>query len=407
MKRVGILTFHKSINYGAFMQCYSLSQRMQRDFSDCRVEVIDYVPLRTLAAHDVNLFSYLFGSRSKRLPLRMTATRVRSLLLSPGALAEQKTLVKAFQADWPALPLSKRAYYTDDYEAVLADLAERYDAVVVGSDCVWEFLVDRFPNVFFLGTDAIHAKFSYAASSDRMYLPHIPQDRQSYIRQALKPFRYLGIRDVSTEHFLGKLLPSAVLSHNCDPTLLLDLNVLPSDLERVKKQLAEHGIDGTRPIIGIMGDDNIGALIRRIFGREYPVVAVYSNTKYADYFLNDLRPLEWARVFSLFSVTFTRYFHGTILSLKNGTPTITLDPWKMEDAEHITKIKDLYNRLDLNEHYFLRKTSYSEEDVQAVSAAARRFLAEPDREKIAAAVEREAASYESFREAFGAWVQEA
>ena len=225
-----------------------------------------------------------------------------------------------------------------------------------------------------------------------MYLPHIPQDRQSYIRQALKPFRYLGIRDVSTEHFLGKLLPSAVLSHNCDPTLLLDLNALPSDLERVKKQLAEHGIDGTRPIIGIMGDDNIGALIRRIFGREYPVVAVYSNTKYADYFLNDLRPLEWARVFSLFSVTFTRYFHGTILSLKNGTPTITLDPWKMEDAEHITKIKDLYNRLDLNEHYFLRKASYSEEDVQAVSAAA---------------VVREAASYESFREAFGAWVQEA
>ena len=69
MKRVGILTFHKSINYGAFMQCYSLSQRMQRDFPDCRIEVIDYVPLRTLATHDVNLFSYLFGSRSKRLPL--------------------------------------------------------------------------------------------------------------------------------------------------------------------------------------------------------------------------------------------------------------------------------------------------------------------------------------------------
>ena len=106
-------------------------------------------------------------------------------------------------------------------------------------------------------------------------------------------------------------------------------------------------------------------------------------------------------------MTFTRYFHGTILSLKNGTPTVTLDPWKMEDAEHITKIKDLYNRLDLNEHYFLRKTSYSEEDVQAVSAAARHFLAEPDREKIAAALEREAGSYESFREAFGAWVQEA
>lgn len=406
MKRVGILTFHKSINYGAFMQCYSLAHRMQQDFPDCRVEVIDYVPLRTLAAHDVSLPSYLFGSRAKRLSLRMTAARARGLLRNPVTLREQRTLVNAFRANWSCLPMSETPYYTDDYEAVLADLAQKYDAVVVGSDCVWEFFVDKFPNVFFLGDRAISAKFSYAASSDRMYLPNVPKERQEYIRQALESFRYLGVRDVATEHFLGEILPQATLSHNCDPTLLLDMEALPSNLDQVRRELTEHGIDLSRPIIGIMGDDNIGALIRRIFGTEYQVVAVYSNTKYADYFLNDLPPLEWARVFSLFAVTFTRYFHGTILSLKNGTPTVTLDPWKMEDAEHITKIKDLFNRLDLNEHYFLRKPSYTEEEVQAIGSAARRFIAEPDTEKIAAAVKREADSYNHFKAAFSAWLNE-
>lgn len=406
MKRVGILTFHKSINYGAFMQCYSLAHRMEQDFSDCKIEVIDYVPLRTLAEHDVTLFSYLFGSRAKRLSLRMTAARARGLLRNPVTLREQRTLVNAFRSNWSCLPLSEAQYYTDDYEAVLADLAQKYDAVVVGSDGVWEFKSNPFPNVYFLGNEHIPARFSYAASSDRMYHPHITQEQSEYIRQSLDTYRFMGIRDVATERFIRSAAVSAPSAHTCDPTLFLDVDALPSNLDRVRRELTEHGIDLSRPIIGIMGDDNIGALIRRIFGTEYQVVAVYSNTKYADYFLNDLPPLEWARVFSLFAITFTRYFHGTILSLKNGTPTVTLDPWKMEDAEHITKIKDLYNRLDLNEHYFLRKPSYTEEEVQTIGSAARRFIAEPDTEKIAAAVKREADSYLNFKEAFSAWLNE-
>lgn len=406
MKRIGILTFHKSINYGAYMQCYALSHRMQKDFPNCKIEVINYVPLRTLAVHHTTLFSYLFGSCAKRLPARMIVARARSLLVNPASLREQRTLVQAFQRNWACLPLSETSYYTDNYETVLADLAQKYDAVVVGSDCVWEFLVDKFPNVFFLGARDIGVKFSYAASSDRMYLPQVSQEQRDYICSALESFRYLGIRDVATENFLKEIIPSAELSHNCDPTLLLDMDALPSDLGQVRQELTEHGIDLSRPIIGIMGDDNIGILIRKIFGREYQVVAVYSNTKYADYFLNDLPPLEWARVFSLFAVTFTRYFHGTILSLKNGTPTITMDPWKMQDKAHITKIKDLYNRLDLNEHYFIRKATYTEEDIHTIGNAARRFIAEPDREKIKIAVQQESASYLNFKESFTAWLNE-
>lgn len=406
MKRVGILTFHKSINYGAFMQCYALVNRLQADFPDCKFEVIDYVPIRTVDAHHVTLGRHLFGSRAKRLPMRMTLARLRGLLLNPTALKESQRLVKAFESNWSYLPLSEATYETDDYEMVLSELATKYDAVIVGSDCVWEFLIDRFPNVFFLGNEDIKAKFSYAATTDRMHLSKVSKQDCNYIKQSLEQLRYVGIRDVSTQNFLGEIMPKIQLHHNCDPTLLLDMKAIPANLDRVKEELQEHGIDLTRPIIGIMGDDNIGAVIRKIFGHEYQVVAVYTNTKYADYFLNDLPPLEWAQVFSLFAITFTRYFHGTILSLKNGTPTITMDPWKMEDEEHITKIKDLYNRLDLNEHYFLRKASYTDRDVQEIGTAARRFLKEPDKGKIAAAIEKEATSYVNFKEAFLKWRNE-
>ena len=40
--RIGILTFHKSINNGAVIQCYSLSKKIQEIFPNHEVEVIDY-----------------------------------------------------------------------------------------------------------------------------------------------------------------------------------------------------------------------------------------------------------------------------------------------------------------------------------------------------------------------------
>ena len=42
MKKVGILTFHRSINYGAFMQAYSLSKKIKKRVPDATVEIIDY-----------------------------------------------------------------------------------------------------------------------------------------------------------------------------------------------------------------------------------------------------------------------------------------------------------------------------------------------------------------------------
>lgn len=403
MKRIGILTFHKSINYGAYMQCYALSHRLQNDFPDCCVEVIDYVPERTATSHKTQFTSYILGSRANRLPWRMSAARLVATLKNPKILSDHRNLVGAFSQDWKKLPLSEFSVCSDDYEMVLQHIAERYDIVVAGSDAIWEYVIYPFPNVYYLGNEQISARFSYAASSDRMFAPHVSQKDKEYIRCALQGYRYVGVRDVATEQFIHDAFPEVELHHNCDPTVLLNLDDLPLGLDRVRKKLTDRGIDLTKPVIGIMGDDNIGKVIRDIFGKEYQIVAVYTNTKYADCFLEDLRPLEWARVFSLFSITFTRYFHGTILSLKNGTPTITLDPWKMEDETHITKIHDFYKRTDLLGHYFRKKQFYTPEDIRTIEQAARHYMAKPDREQIAAGLAKEAQSYESFRKAMAEW----
>ena len=41
--RIGILTFHKPVNYGAFLQAFSLSERLKKEFPEAQVEVVDYI----------------------------------------------------------------------------------------------------------------------------------------------------------------------------------------------------------------------------------------------------------------------------------------------------------------------------------------------------------------------------
>lgn len=41
--RIGILTFHKPINYGAFLQAFSLAEGIQENIPNANVEIVDYI----------------------------------------------------------------------------------------------------------------------------------------------------------------------------------------------------------------------------------------------------------------------------------------------------------------------------------------------------------------------------
>ena len=41
--KIGILTFHRPINYGAFLQSYALSNQIKRCFPESTVEIVDYI----------------------------------------------------------------------------------------------------------------------------------------------------------------------------------------------------------------------------------------------------------------------------------------------------------------------------------------------------------------------------
>ncbi len=396
--KIGILTFHRSYNYGAFMQCYALSSRLKKDFPDCQIEVIDYATKRMYQNYDISVKGRILSIFSGSPSFKLLIKRAIKLALHPYALKYKKILYKAFERDLECLPLSDYHFISDDYPKFFDDIKGKYDVVIVGSDSVWEFISYPFPNAYYLMENLGAVKMSYAASADRMHINMITQNQRNMIKQAMVNMRYIGIRDVATENFLCKICPEIEKHHNCDPTFLLEMELLESEKISVKNKLLKAGIDFSKPIIGFMCGDRIADRIISKFGNKYQYVSVYCNNRNVDVCLNDLTPREWAIAFSFFVLTVTRFFHGTILSLKNEIPTLTIDDWKMVDETHTTKLEDLYNRLELKEHYCKMTDFFNDNKFQEIASRTEQFIYNTaDKEKIKAAVAKEAENYYDFR----------
>ncbi len=327
--KIGILTFHRSYNYGAFMQCFSLVRRLQKDFPDIAFEVIDYNAQKTVDGYD----KWINNIKNDRL--REKITKRNALFL---ACQEQ-------------LPLSSFQRVDDDYSSLTAYMNETYDAVIVGSDAVWNWVVRGFPNPYFL-KDYHGAKLSYAASVHGMVFQNMTEEQKKYLKEAFEDFRYIGVRDVATENLVHYVCPDLPVHHNCDPTVLLDLQDVPCNREALKEKMKNHGVDFSKPLVGVMAGDSVGYEIKKYFGNKAQLVSVYEPNPHADVFLYDLSPYEWAHVFSFFKTTATHFFHGTLLTLVNHKPVTSVEFESAYSVVNTTKIKDVLTRLDLLEWRF-------------------------------------------------------
>ena len=349
MKKIGVLTFHRSINYGAFMQCFALSHSLQQRFPDCQVEVIDYES-RIMHEHYIPKFSL-------------------SYFKHPALFSQIKKRYAAFQYVLEFLPLSDKTFISDgDDEALYEYIKAKYDAVVVGSDAVWNWIKRGFPNPYLLAKLDGIKKLSYAASAYGMKPESITAEQKEYFGKALDGFDFIGVRDEYTSSLVKGIHGDGKLCFTCDPTVLLDLEYVasllgtdyPSYIASVKKK---YSLPTDKTLVGVMDSSpDAAAAIKAKYGQKVYTVALYSYNNAADKFIGDLNPLEWSLVFGAFDVTVTNYFHGTHLSLKNKTPVIAIDRTEFS-IQNEGKIHDVLRRAYLLDCYFDGKSP--KEDITA------------------------------------------
>lgn len=402
--KIGILTFHRSINYGAFLQCFSLVSKINNVFGDSvNAEVIDYCPEFEIEKYKADVKTYIFGSSQNKSSIKMAIKNTVKLVLSPSIISQKRMMQAAFEKSYDKLPKSELMWITDDYNAFLSNIKDEYDIIIVGSDAVWETLVFSFPNAYFLN-DCVNAiQISYAACTGRMDLSMYSKEQITFLSKRWSSFKYLGVRDDATANLIRSINSNLVPQHNCDPTITLDFEQHRNlfDKSKCKEILRKHGIDPKKPIIGLMGGNALGKLIRELFGNKYQVVALYYPNMHADVYLPELTPFEWAVMFSMFFITFTRFFHGTIFSLKNGVQTISVDDWKLNDKEQKSKLHDLLDRLKLNDYLYSVDYIYTPEGKEKVRQAVESALRTSQSERIMKALDAEKRCFDSFSSALG------
>lgn len=196
MKKIGIVTFQRALNYGALLQMYALHEFILENFDSHQVEVVDY-------------FSPLCEKECTLKNIKGSNIVVRTL-------KKVNFLLKNHQfEDF----IRKHINISRKYDIhTIRNAENEYDVLVSGSDQVWNpAIIDGDMN-YLLQFSEKSIKVSYAASIGKTELPL--EYRELYKNQ-LEKFKKISVRERSAKTLVDDLLGRNHADVNVDPTLLL------------------------------------------------------------------------------------------------------------------------------------------------------------------------------------------
>jgi hypothetical protein len=286
--KIGVLTFHRCINYGSYWQARCLAEGLRARGHD--VELLDH------ESHTVRRAEARCALQPT-LPERTPRDQVKSYAV------KTRRFIEAF-AD---LPLS-RPFPLHEPQA-----ADRYDAIVVGSDEVWNF---RHPwygsKPIFFGEGLNADRFvSYAASfGNHSAWNGIDRSWAS----KLERFASISVRDENSRHLIRN-------GTGRDPDMVLDPVLQFPDVVPSKKA------DESSPYAVVYGHgfpDWLKQKVRRWADQTgIRLLSVGYSNDFAEEQRIEADPHEFAELMAGAEAVITNFFHGCVFALKNGKPWVS------------------------------------------------------------------------------------
>ena len=327
--KVGILTYHSSDNYGAFLQSYALANALE-ERTGYDVEIIDYTMARAV--------------KMNKKMINFNRRQIESWIFN---YWKYKMFIKSRKK---FLPLSKELLVTDDLD-LFAEYVKRqsYNIVIVGSDEVWKLDGFRgFPNPYWLPKVTGVYKVAYAVSA-RNLKEDLDEKIISKVEKLSADFSYIGVRDSVTRELMAGCVSKTVSIHmNCDPTFAYDFK---PDKETGEKILREKfHIKKNKKCIGLMcGVPELANNIIKEYNQDVQIISLYYYYRGSNGFAV-LTPFEWMHVIAALDGLITTFFHGMVFAIKNDTRFLVIENRQVKDASS-SKNYDLLKRNDLEEHY--------------------------------------------------------
>lgn len=297
--KVGIITFHTALNYGAVFQTFALFKSLQK--LGVEVKVIDY-----RAPFNEKRFA------PKPLSYFVKPREIFNIIFRNSYQRFCPKVFKSFVSR--NISLTAPQYSQKDLEL----LNNEFDCFITGSDQVWNLACTAGDDSYYLTfVNEWKKKNSYAASFG---YTQIPEDKQTLYSSLLKNFNKISVRETPGIDIV-KSLVNKEAKLVLDPTLLLN----KSEWE----ELADYSLVPAENylLMYLMSEDK--ALIKQAkeYARQNNLKIIYLTQRLFNVSgvenIRNSSPEQWLGLFSKANAIATNSFHGLVFSINFGKHLIT------------------------------------------------------------------------------------
>ena len=313
-KTIGVLTFHRTTNFGSVLQTYGLYRKIE--LLGSHPEIIDYrcpaIEQRERIQHNAKITSI------KAL--------AREILYQPTISKKGKELFSFVSRN---MTLS-RPYSPD----TILQAALNYEKIMVGSDIVWGMDITEGDKTYFLDFTGDKAK-KYAFSSSVGHT--LPTEEDMTVSDLLKDFCQIAMREedgASWVEALTGMIPPVV----CDPTMLLTVDeweeVIPP------KKIADHYV-----LVYFDNDNHKCSHDAYEYAKKHGLTPFFINYGRSRDGLKSIRPTslnEFLGLVKYADMIFTSSYHGFLFSLYFHKPFV------FYTRAHKSRVLALQNRMKLD-----------------------------------------------------------
>ncbi len=286
--KIGILTFHYSINPGSVIQAYCVYKLLKKSFPHAIVEIINLIP-----ANREDNERQFFGMAPPFLKYRklLKYQSIRNFI-------KRKTRLSPHSSE---MDLKKQIKFVN---------SQQYDVIFTGSDTVWmysEKLNNLLPSIYFLPQELNARKFSISASVDPLINEYKYMEKQGLLLEIFNYYEGLYVRDNVTFDLLKNIGVNQV-QKLADPSLLYEFE---EDL-KIKKDKKK---DIQKKVVSIwVTDKEISNYLKNTLSEKFPFLTFIDRKKYVK--LLDDHVIEDLNQYHKIDILITDRFHRSIFAMK-------------------------------------------------------------------------------------------
>ena len=316
--KIGILTFHNALNYGAVLQTYALQNELKKQGHDVKI---------------INYFNSNIASKLERPEIKQYRNWLnyrRDLRIYSVNQERQENINKFVDNN---LNLTKKI--SDD----LTDIGEEFDVIFTGSDQVWNDKITKNDEHYYLDFIPKEKRCSYAASigSDS-----IPLERVSRVQFLLSDFRAISVRETTAQVAIKNQLGIDSM-RVLDPTFLLEM-----DDYNIKKNADKN--DKYILLYMLLYSEKLLKSAKHFAKKlNLPVYCINASGRpvkgVTDFSTIGIE--KWLELFAGAEYIFTNSFHGVAFSLNfNKQFNVELPPSRVNANSRILDVLDIFDLKD-------------------------------------------------------------